>query len=97
MTSRGREKHELAVRVVDRLRQYRLQLPALILLEAGQPLTFVAGQLLWMTQPMLALVMPRQALSGVAEMLEDPDATALLIELLSQEQNDQATGTEWIS
>lgn len=97
MTSRGREKQVFAIRVADQLRQHRLQLPTLFLLEAGRPLAFLVGQFLWMTQPMLALVMPQQLLTSVAELLEDPEATAILIENLSQERGDQATETEWIS
>ncbi len=92
MTSREREKQDLAIEVTDRLRQLGLQLPALIVLEAGRPLAFVAGQLLWLAQPMLALFLSRSEVSRAAELLEDPESVQSIIDLLGPEQSDQVGG-----
>ena len=90
MTSRGREKQWFAIQAADRIRQLGLQLPAQIVLEAGRPLAFVAGQLLWLAQPALSLMAPRDELAKAAELLEDPEGVSALIELLGREQNDPA-------
>ena len=52
---------------------------ALIGLEAGRPLAFLAGQLLWVLQPVLGLIMPRERLAHLAVILEDPEAIDQLI------------------
>jgi hypothetical protein len=95
MTSRGREQQAFAYQVADRIRQLGFRLPVLTVLEAGRPLTFVAGQMLWLTQPALALVMPRDVLSQTAELLEDPEAVNSLIELLDGERSEDAGEARW--
>lgn len=92
MTSRGPEKQVLAIKVADQIRQLGLQLPALVVLEAGRPLAFVAGQLLWLAQPMLALFLTRGEVSRAAELLEDPESVQSIIELLGRENGDQVGG-----
>jgi hypothetical protein len=92
MTSRGPDKQDLAINVADRLRQLGLQLPALVVLEAGRPLAFVAGQLLWLAQPMLALLLPRSEVSRAAELLEDPESVQSMIDRLGPEQSDRVGG-----
>lgn len=56
-----------------------LRLPTLLLLEAGRPLTFLGGQLLWIAQPALSLIMPGQWLQQTAQLLEEPEAIEALI------------------
>lgn len=56
-----------------------LRLPTLLLLEAGRPLTFLGGQLLWIAQPALSLLMPGQWLQQTAQLLEEPEAIEALI------------------
>jgi len=97
MTSREPELHLYASRVANQLRQRHLELPASILLEAGRPLALVVSQLLWLAQPMMGLLMPHRDVSKAAELLENPESVALLLELLSHEQRDQAADTKWIS
>ncbi|UCG23586.1 MAG: hypothetical protein JSW55_15790 [Chloroflexota bacterium] len=95
MTSRGQEQQLFAIQVADHIRQLGLRLPALTLLEAGRPLAFVAGQMLWLTQPALALIVPREHLSQSAELLEDPAAVDMLIKLLDVERSDDPGGVSW--
>ena len=93
MTSRGFESDSFATQFAERLRQYGLQQPAQVALEVGRPLAFVAGQLLWVTQPLLGLLMPRSTVSQVAGLLENPDSLETLITLLGSEDVDRKGGT----
>lgn len=88
MTSRGRDRQGSVIQIADRIRQHGLALPAVALLEAGRPLAFVAGQLVWLTQPFLSLIVPRHELTEAAELLEDPESMSALIELLGREPGD---------
>ena len=59
------------------------RLPALAVLEAGRPLAYLGGQLLWLLQPSLALAWPQTNVSRLAHVLEDPTAVAALVERLA--------------
>lgn len=65
------------------------RVPAVAALEAGRPLALVAGQLLWLAQPMLSLLWPSDRIGQTAHLLEDADAVQRLIEYL---EGDQAYG-----
>ena len=56
-----------------------LRLPLLLALEAGRPLTFLGGQLLWVAQPALSLILPSQWIQQTAQLLEEPEAVEALI------------------
>ena len=62
-----------------------LRLPALVALEAGGPLAFLGGQLLWLAQPVLSLVLPADIVRQSARLLEDPAAVSALVERLEAE------------
>ena len=66
------------------LRRYRLRLPALILLDAGRPLTFFGGQLLWVSQPLFSLFGKSTQVARMARLLEEPQAVAQLIQQLEE-------------
>jgi hypothetical protein len=51
-------------------------------LEAGRPLAFVGGQLLWISQPVLGLLLPSNVIGQTARLLENPEAVTALIENL---------------
>ncbi|MBK8987180.1 MAG: hypothetical protein IPM39_14055 [Chloroflexi bacterium] len=59
-----------------------LRLPALIALEAGGPLAFIGGQLLWLAEPALSLVVSHETVRQTARLLEDPTAVAALVHRL---------------
>ena len=61
-----------------------LRLPTLLALEAGRPLTFLGGQLLWIAQPALSLFMPGQWIQQAAQLLEEPEAVAALVARLEE-------------
>jgi hypothetical protein len=64
---------------------------ALALLEAGAPLAFLGGQLVWLAQPLLSVTFPAAKIQQVAYLLEDPAALEVLRSLLYQE-NDKVKG-----
>lgn len=66
------------------LQQYELRTPALLALEAGRPLSLLLGQLLWVTQPVASLFLPRQTITNTARLLENPKAVQALIAKLEQ-------------
>ncbi len=61
-----------------------LRLPALIALEAGQPLAFLGGQLLWLAQPALSLFVADTTVRQAAQLLENPAAVAALVHRLEE-------------
>ena len=87
MTSRELEKKRLISQMADSLWDRGLGTIALIGLEAGRPLTFFAGQLLWVFQPVMGLAMSRERIAQFAVVLEDPEAVNQLIgNLLDREE-----------
>ncbi len=51
---------------------------ACFLLETGTPLAFVGGQMIWLAQPMLSLLLPSAQLERTALLLENPAALTAL-------------------
>ena len=85
MTSRERDEQDGVFQVAHLIRSLGLQAPAAVALEAGRPFAFVAAQLLWLVQPMLAILLPSRELATFAELLEDPQSVSGLIDLLGEE------------
>jgi hypothetical protein len=74
--------HSFVSQIATTLSRQGWETPALILLEAGKPLTFLGGQLLWMAQPALSLLMPSDLVRQAAQLLEEPEAVQALISQL---------------
>lgn len=64
--------------LTDAICRRGLRLPALIALDAGQPIAFLGGQLLWMIQPALSIFIPTPTIRNLAQLLEEPEALAAL-------------------
>ncbi len=79
MTNRGLDNEEFVVQVADALCTRGLRLPALVGLEAGRPLSLIGGQVLWLLQPLLSLVVSRDMVGHAARLLEEPEAVDELI------------------
>lgn len=73
-------------RVAATVRQRGLRGPAVFTLQAGRPLTFLAGQLLWIAQPALSLLWPARQISTLAQLLEQPGATERLLSYLNEDE-----------
>ena len=72
----------MALRVARRLQQSGLGEPARFLLDAGAPLALIGSQLLYVSQPLLALFIDRQDVAAVARLLEHPDGPGILAQHL---------------
>ncbi len=72
--------------VAAALNRWGLQAPARLFLEAGHPVTFLSGQLLWLAQPALSLLLPSQTVRQAAYLLEEPDAIQALVAQLEVEE-----------
>lgn len=88
--SNGTPTHPITPEVqgrVEALARRRLLLPALLFLSAHRPLAFLAGQLLWMAQPVggLLLLSPgmQNALEDWARLLSHPQGPAALEQMLA--------------
>jgi hypothetical protein len=74
------KKNELSIpQLTAAICRSGLRLPVLVALEAGRPLAFLGSQFLWIAQPALDLILPHNAVSHLAFILEDPVALDDLI------------------
>jgi hypothetical protein len=73
------EQNVFIDQVAGAIQQSGLRQPALLVLDAGRPLAFLGGQLLWMLQPALSLLLPGKKISQMAQILEKPDAVSALV------------------
>ena len=85
MTSREVVDQAFVRRVAQLLVQKGMGQPARLGLEAGRPIAFFGGQLVWLIQPMLNLLFPAEEVGKLARLLEEPEAVEQLIGLLDGE------------
>lgn len=85
MPSRDVEDENSVHHFAEVLCRKRLRLPALIILEAGRPLAFLIGQLLWVAQPFVDLLLPQVEIGKVAQLMEDSTSVEQLILVLEVE------------
>lgn len=72
MDKPGEEHSEqLVERLVQRVDRWRLVLPALALLEAARPFSFIASQGLLLCQPLLSFFYDGSQISGYADLFAD--------------------------
>ena len=81
----GREE-DLVARLADWIARQGLVTPAMFVLEAGKPFSFLGGQVLWMLQPLLGPVMGYDRISSYARLLEDSDSVERLLMYLESRQ-----------
>ncbi|MCA9939607.1 MAG: hypothetical protein KC418_13260 [Anaerolineales bacterium] len=60
-------------RLTETLCRHNLRQPARIFLQAGRPLALLIAQFIWIAQPVLGLLYPRQAINQFAHLLEEPE------------------------
>ncbi len=87
MTRRGLDNEDFVVQIADALCTHGLRLPALIGLEAGRPLSLIGGQVLWLFQPLLGLVVSRELVGHAARLLEEPEALDELVDQLEARES----------
>lgn len=71
-----------------RLHALRLTGLAGVLLDVAAPLSPLGAALLWIGQPVLGLVAPRDDVAWLARLLEDPEGAAWLRDRLVGEDHD---------
>lgn len=84
MQSLSSEEAEIVEKVAQKIVRFGLQLPTLFMLDAGQPFSFIGGQLLWILQPTASLFAPSIKFSQWATLLEKPAAISELRHQLEQ-------------
>lgn len=72
--------------IATALKQRGLNSVALALLEVGQPLAFIGGQIMWLAQPALGLLWPTAQVRHIAQLLEDPTAVRSLMAALATDE-----------
>lgn len=73
--------------LAQQLRERGWRMPALVALEAGRPLAFLGGQLLWVLEPAITLLLPQNHVQQLAQCLEEPTAVSALIARLEKEES----------
>lgn len=79
MTQLTPEQDVFLDQVADFVKRAGLRVPTLMALDAGRPLTFLGGQILWLAQPVLSLLLPGKKVAQFARVLEKPEAVSALI------------------
>ncbi len=79
MTQFTPEQDVFLDQLADVVQRYGLRGPALMVLDAGRPLTFLGGQMLWLLQPALSLLVPGKQVAQLAHVLEKPEAVLALV------------------
>ena len=82
MSHHGQDSDEFIGQIADAVCSHGLRLPTLIGLEAGRPFSLLGSQFLWILQPLLSLLVSRESISELAELLEEPSAVEKLIDQL---------------
>lgn len=79
MTQLTPEQDVFLEQVAGFVQRSGLRVPTLMALTAGRPLTFLGGQLLWLLQPALSLLLPAKQVAQLAHLLEKPEAVSALV------------------
>jgi hypothetical protein len=82
MSDSESENQAFINQLADSIFRRGLQVPILVGLEAGRPIAFRGGQMLWVAKPVLALFFSGNEVSRLAELLEEPAAVDALIATL---------------
>lgn len=86
-------RDELIEGVAQRIESMGLATPAILMLEAHKPLSFLGSQALLILQPILTFALDPQTSSDYAALLEDRQNVELLIQRLERGENSRARTT----
>jgi hypothetical protein len=87
MTNHGLDSEEFVGQIADVICSHGMRLPALVGLEVGRPFSLIGGQLLWLLQPVLGLVLSRELVGQTARLLEEPKSIEALIAQLEARES----------
>lgn len=85
---------QLVERLVQRIERWRLASPALAVLEAARPFSFIASQGLLLCQPLLSLVYDESQIAGYADLFADRSNLEQLIRCLEARRAVPGRGGE---
>ena len=88
------DQTEFVAKVANKIGELGLAGPAVVLLEAHKPLTFISSQLLLVAQPTLSLFFPRNYTRNLADLLADSTQVEQLILTLESKMSRQTTSEE---
>lgn len=87
-TSKGEDYKDLIEKVARKVVQWRLSIPAIVLLESSKPLSFVASQVLVFFEPIVnALFFNPKDYRRFYEMLENRENLELLIQEIEHQED----------
>lgn len=86
------DRDRILGKIVAAIRKWRLEVPAVLFLESGAPLSHLAGQGLVAFSPFVAPLMPHGVsdVQRLNKLLERPENVQRLIDLLSETEPDAA-------
>ncbi len=83
----GEEIRALMVKIAKKVVQWRLSVPAIVILESSKPLSFVASQVMVFFEPIVnALFLSPRDYKTFYEMLEDRENVEKLIQEIEKEE-----------
>lgn len=82
------EDQALLERVADRVVALRLEVPAILTLETGKPLSLLAGQTMVFFEPLVATLLPHPDYRRFASLIERREVIERLIHLLESKADD---------
>ncbi len=83
----ARQQEELIDRLADWIARQGLVAPAVFLLEANKPFSFLGSQALWMLQPLLGPAIGHDQIVAYAQLLQDRSSVERLLERLELRRN----------
>ncbi len=83
-------RDELIETLARRIENMGLTTPAVLMLEAHKPLSFLGSQAVLVAQPLLSLVFDPSTSMDYARLLEDRSNIERLIQRLERQENDRA-------
>jgi len=84
---RGQDTNESLVdQVVQQIRRWRLDAPAVLFLEVTKPLSFLASQGLLLCEPLLGSLVAKEQVTVYAQLLADRSSLERLIARLEEER-----------
>jgi hypothetical protein len=89
MTSRDMDNQRFVSQIAEFFCDRGFRSAVLVVLDAGRPLAFLGGQLIWIFQPFASLFFPRHRMAQLAHILEDPQAVDQLIHCLADRSENE--------
>lgn len=84
---KSQQEERLIDRLADWIARQGLVAPAVFLLEANKPFSFLGSQALWMLQPLLGPAVGHDRIAAYAQLLQDRTSVERLLERLESRRN----------